>query len=90
MMQTEIRSGSFTYEEIKSFIFYTKKRWGVRLPKELRLILDKDADGTVHVTYDPPISRSVYRSTDYLVNNVEKLNAAKLSEHIEKQMHSVD
>lgn len=90
MMNTEIRSGSFTDEEIRDCIFYTKKRWGVRLPKDLKLILDRDTDGTAHITYDPPINRSVYRSTDYLVNNVEKLNAAKRSEHAEKQMHFVD
>ncbi len=90
MMNTKIRSGSFTDEEIVKFIFYTKKRWGVRLPKDLTLILDKDADGAVHITYDPPINRSVYRSTDYLVNNMEKLNTAKQSEQTEKQMHLVD
>lgn len=90
MMQTEIRSGSFTDEEIKECILYTKKRWGVRLPKNLKLILDKNADGIVEVIYDPPINRSVYRSTDYLVNNVDKLNAAKQAEHTDKQMHSID
>ena len=87
MMQTEIRSGSFTDEEIKSCILYTKKRWGVRLPKDLRLILERDPEGNIEVTYDPPIERCVYRSTDYLVNNMEKLNSAKQAEHEEKCFH---
>lgn len=89
MMKTEIRSGSFTEEEITSCILYTKKRWGVRLPKDLKLILDKNPDGSIEVTYDPPINRSVYRSTDYLVNSVDKLNAAKQAEYMEKQVHNV-
>ncbi len=87
MMQTEIRSGSFTEEEIKGCILYTKKRWGVRLPKNLRLILDRSNDGSIEVTYDPPIERCVYRSTDYLVNNMDKLNAAKQAEHENKCIH---
>lgn len=90
MMKTEVRSGSFTDDEIKSCILYTKKRWGVRLPKDLKLILDRNPDGSIEVTYEPPINRSVYRSTDYLVNNVEKLNAAKQAEYMEKQIHSVE
>ena len=87
MMQTEIRSGSFTDEEIKNCILYTKKRWGVRLPEHLRLILERDPEGNIEVTYDPPIERCVYRSTDYLVNNMEKLNSAKQAEQQEKCTH---
>lgn len=90
MMKTEIRSGSFTEEEITQCIMYTKKRWGVRLPAGLKLILDRTADGNIEVTYDPPINRSVYRSTDYLVNNTEKLNAAKNAEFFEKNINPVD
>lgn len=84
MMQTEIRSGSFTDEEIKNCILYTKKR---RLPKNLRLILERDPEGNIEVTYDPPIERGVYRSTDYLVNNMEKLNSAKQAEQNDKCVH---
>lgn len=87
MMHTEIRSGSFTEEEIKDCILYTKKRWGVRLPANLRLILDRSEDGSIQVTYEPPIERCVYRSTDYLVNNISKLNPAKQAEHESKKMH---
>ncbi len=88
MMQTEIRSGDFTEDEVRRCILYTKKRWGVRLPENLRLILDKDSSGQVQVTYDPPIDRSVFRCTDYLVNNLDKLNFAKQSEQSEKCSHS--
>ncbi|MBO5226538.1 MAG: hypothetical protein J6B17_00460 [Ruminococcus sp.] len=87
MMQTEIRRGSFTDEEIKGCILYTKKRWGVRLPQNLKLILSRSSEGNIEVTYDPPIERVVYRSTDYLVNSLEKLNSAKQAEQREKYMH---
>lgn len=90
MMQTEIKCGNFTDEEINRCIMYTKKRWGVRLPKNLKLILEKNSDGNIEVTYEPPVNRSVYRSTDYLVNDLEKLNAAKQSEYSEKQINSVE
>ncbi len=87
MMQTEIRSGSFSDEEIRSCILYTKKRWGVRLPKNLKLILKRSEDGSIEVTYDPPIDRRVFRSADYLVNNMDKLNIAKQSEQEDKCTH---
>ena len=87
MMETVIKSGSFTQQEITACIRYTKKRWGVRLPEGLKLILERNAQGQIEVTYDPPIARSVYRSTDYLVNDLGKLNSAKRAEHGDKCSH---
>ncbi len=87
MMQTVIQNGTFSEEEITRCILYTKKRWGVRLPKDLKLILAKDEAGNIAVSYEPPIERGVYRSTDYLVNDLEKLNAAKHAEQLDKHFH---
>jgi hypothetical protein len=87
MMQTKIKSGTFTPEEIEQCILYTKKRWGVRLPQNLTLVLERTDEGQISVSYDPPITRSVYRSTDYLVTDLEKLNAAKRAEQQDKQFH---
>ncbi len=87
MMKTVIQRGNFSQEEISSCILYTKKRWGVRLPEHLTLILEKTPEGQIQVSYDPPIERCVYRSTDYLVNNLSKLNTAKHSEQQDKQFH---
>ncbi|MBQ8687501.1 MAG: hypothetical protein IJ512_02980 [Ruminococcus sp.] len=88
MMKTVIKNGTFTQQEIQACILYTKKRWGVRLPQGLKLILERSGNGQIEVTYDPPIARSVYRSTDYLVNNLDKLNSAKRAEHGDKLLHA--
>lgn len=85
-MQVEVKSGVFTPEEIQQCIFLVKKRWGTRLHSGVRLTLER-TDDTVQVTFDPPINREVYRSTDYLVNDLGKLNRGKYAEHTEKQMH---
>ncbi|MBQ8513836.1 MAG: hypothetical protein IJ496_00375 [Ruminococcus sp.] len=90
MMQTVVRNGTFSQREIQDCILYTKKRWGVRLPKGLTLILERSENGDIQVTYDPPIERCVYRSTDYLVNDLGKLNSAKQAEHRDKQFHAAD
>lgn len=86
MMQVEVKSGTMTKDEIQYYILLVKKRWGTRLPADLRLILEK-TDTEVQITFDPPIDRQVYRSTDYLVNNVQKLNRGKFAEHADKVMH---
>ena len=86
MMQVEVKSGTMTKDEIQYYILLVKKRWGTRLPADLRLILEK-TDTEVKITFDPPIDRQVYRSTDYLVNDVQKLNRGKLAEQNDKVMH---
>ena len=82
MMQVEVKSGTMTKDEIQYYILLVKKRWGTRLPADLRLILEK-TDAEVQITFD----RQVYRSTDYLVNDVQKLNRGKFAEHADKVMH---
>lgn len=86
MMQVEVKSGTMTKDEIQYYILLVKKRWGTRLPADLRLILEK-TDTEVQITFDPPIDQQVYRSTDYLVNDVQKLNRGKLAEQNDKVMH---
>ena len=41
MMQVEVKSGTMTKDEIQYYILLVKKRWGTRLPADLRLILEK-------------------------------------------------
>ena len=86
MMQVEVKSGTMTKDEIQYYILLVKKRWCTRLPADLRLILEK-TDAEVQITFDPPIDRQVYRSTDYLVNDVQKLNRGKFAEYADKVMH---
>ena len=60
MMQVEVKSGTMTKDEIQYYILLVKKRWGTRLPADLRLILEK-TDAEVQITFDPPIDRPEYR-----------------------------
>ena len=89
MMQVEVKSGTMTKDEIQYYILLVKKRWGTRLPADLRLILEK-TDAEVQITFDPPIDRQVYRSTDYLVNDVQKLNRGKFAARIFHQITKRD
>lgn len=86
MMKVEVKSGTISPEELQHYILFVKKRWGTRLPADLKLIFEK-TESEVQITFDPPINREVYRSTDYLVNNIEKLNCGKYAEHTEKIPH---
>lgn len=86
MMQVEVKRGTMTETEIQHAILLVKKRWGTRLRADMRLILEK-TDTEILVTFDPPIDRQVFRSTDYLVNDISKLNSGKLAEHTDKVMH---
>ena len=86
MMQVEVKNGTITEAEIQQAILLVKKRGGTRLQSDMRLILEK-TDTELLVTFDPPIDRQVYRSTDYLVNDIHKLNSGKLAEHTDKVMH---
>ncbi len=88
MMQVEVRQGELTPDEIQQCILLVKKRWGTRIQSDQRLILEK-METEIHITFDPPIDRQVYRSTDYLVNDVQKLNKGKLAEQTEKVSHII-
>ena len=83
MFKVTVKGGELPQEEINQYIFYTKKRFGTILPDNLELILEVDGD-YVNLSYNPPFALRVYRGTDYLVNNAEKLNASKYAELCEK------
>ena len=82
-------STNMSQEEIDTYIYYTKKRFGTALPDELEIIIEIEGD-YVNLTYNPPFHFPVYRGTDYLVNNPEKLNDSKLAELRDKVTHSID
>ena len=52
MMQVEVKSGTMTKDEIQYYILLVKKRWGTRLPADLRLILEK-TDAEVQMLCGP-------------------------------------
>ena len=79
MFDVTVKGGTLSQEEINAYIFHTKKKYGTLLPEKLEIILEVDGD-YVNIYYNPPFYFRAYRSTDYLVNDAEKLNASKYAE----------
>ena len=88
MIKVNVTGGSLTQEEIDAYIFYTKKRFGTILPEDLEMTLEVDGE-FVNIRYNPPFQFHVYRGTDYLVNDAEKLNDSKYAELMEKVPNSI-
>ena len=88
MIKVSVTGGNLSQEEIDTYIFYTKKRFGTIMPDELEMTLEVDGD-YVNIRYNPPFEFHAYRGTDYLVNNAEKLNASKYAELMEKVPNSI-
>ncbi len=83
MFKVSVQGGTLSQEEINACIFYTKKKYGTVLPRELEIILHVDGD-FVDISYNPPFVFRAYRATDYLVNNADKLNDSKFAEQRDK------
>lgn len=88
MFKVTVKGGTLSREEINTYIFYTKKKYGIVLPDELEIILEVDGD-FVNISYDPPFVFRAYRATDYLVNDAAKLNDSKRSEMMDKLPNSL-
>ncbi len=89
MFDVIVKGGVLPQEEIDSYIFYTKKKYGTVLPDALEIILEVDGD-YVNIHYNPPFRFHAYRGTDYLVNDAEKLNASKYAELKDKVCNTVE
>ena len=89
MFDITVKGGTLPQEEIDAYVFYTKKKYGAILPEHLEMILEVDGD-YVNITYNPPFELRAYRSTDYLVNDVHKMNASKYAEFQDKVPNTVE
>ena len=89
MLKVTVNGGTLPQEEIDSYIFYTKKKYGTILPDDLEIILTVDGDH-VDIRYVPAFQYRVFRGTDYLVNDAEKLNDSKLAELRDKVPNSLE
>ncbi|MBE6825929.1 MAG: hypothetical protein E7511_03485 [Ruminococcus sp.] len=88
MFRVTVKGGTLPQSEIDAYVFYTKKKYGTVLPDDLEIILEVDGD-YVNISYNPPIRFHTYRATDYLVNDMTKLNDSKRAEHEAKVKHAV-
>ena len=89
MFHVTVKGGYLPQEEIDSYIFYTKKKYGTLLPEQLEIILEVDGE-YVNIYYNPPFRFEAYRSTDYLVNDAGKLNASKYAELQDRTVNAVE
>ncbi|MDE6730959.1 MAG: hypothetical protein K2J71_09330 [Oscillospiraceae bacterium] len=89
MFEVTVKGGTLPQEEIDAYIFYTKKKYGTILPEHLEMVLEVDGD-FVNISYKPPLSFHAYRSTDYLVNDIQKLNSSKYEEFLDKVVHTTE
>lgn len=87
-MKINIVGGEMSRNEIDEYIKYVNNKYSGRQIKQLDIIIDGEfVDLKCHFK-DTDFQRA-YRSADYLVNDMEKLNDAKQAEFSEKKRHNV-
>ncbi|MCR4862149.1 MAG: hypothetical protein K5884_05980 [Ruminococcus sp.] len=87
-MKINVIGGEMERAEIDEYIKYAANKYTGRQINEIDIIIDGEyIDLKCHFA-DMNFQRA-YRSADYLVNNMEKLNDAKQSEFSQKERHKV-
>ncbi len=87
-MKINITGGEMERREIDAYIEYAYSKHPGRQISGLDINIDGEyVDLKVH--FKDTDFQHAYRSADYLVNNMEKLNDAKQSEFREKEKHKV-
>ncbi len=88
-MKVNVFGGEMSPREIDDYIAYAGKKYAGRQIKQLDLTIDGEFVDMKVYFKDTDFQRA-YRSADYLVNNMDKLNDAKQSEFSDKQRHWVE
>ena len=87
-MKINVIGGEMERAEIDEYIKYAGEKYKGRQIKQIDIIIDGEfAELKVHFK-DTDFQRA-YRSADYLVNDINKMNDAKQSEFSEKQKNTV-
>ena len=87
-MKINVIGGEMDRHEIDEYIKYAAEKYTGRQIGQMDIIIDGEFVDLKVYFKDMDFQRA-YRSTDYLVNTMEKLNDAKRSEFSEKERHSV-
>ena len=87
-MKINVIGGEMERHEIDEYIKYAAEKYTGRQIGQMDIIIDGEFVDLKIYFKDMDFQRA-YRSTDYLVNTMEKLNDAKRSEFSEKERHSV-
>ena len=87
-MKINIMGGEMSSQEIDEYIKYVNCKYSGRQIKQLDIIIDGEFIDLKCYFKDTDFQHA-YRSADYLVNDMEKLNDAKQAEFSQKKRHKV-
>ncbi|MBR3283028.1 MAG: hypothetical protein IKI56_06985 [Ruminococcus sp.] len=88
-MKINVIGGQLERSEIDAYLKYVSEKYTGRQIRQLDIVIDGEfIDLKVHFS-DMDFQRA-FRSADYLVNSMEKLNDAKQSEFSQKQRHKTE
>lgn len=88
-MKINVIGGEMCKREIDEYIAYASQKYKGRQIRQLDLTIDGEFVDIKAYFKDTDFQHA-YRSTDYLVNDMNKLNDAKQTEFSEKQRHSAE
>ena len=87
-MKVNVIGGEMHPREIDEYIAYVGRKYPGRQLRQLDIIIDGEFVDIKTYFKDTDFQHA-YRSADYLVNTMDKLNDAKQKEFSEKQRHGV-
>ena len=87
-MKINVIGGEMDRREIDEYMKYAAQKYTGRQIGQMDIIIDGEFVDLKIYFKDMDFQRA-YRSADYLVNTMDKLNDAKRSEFSEKERHSV-
>ncbi|MBP5378207.1 MAG: hypothetical protein J6Y64_01540 [Ruminococcus sp.] len=87
-MKINVIGGEMDKREIDEYIKYAGQKYTGRQISEMDIIIDGEFVD-LKVRFKDTDFQRAYRSADYLVNTMDKLNDAKQKEFSEKERHKV-
>lgn len=85
-MKINVINGEMDVHEIDKYVKYVSEKYTGRQVNGLDIIIDEEFVN-LKVYFKDTDFQHAYRSADYLVNNMDKLNDAKQQEFRDKQRH---
>lgn len=87
-MKINVINGEMDVHEIDNYIKYANRKYDGRQISGIDIIVDGEFVD-LKVYFKDTDFQHAYRSADYLVNSMDKLNDAKQTEFKEKQNHKI-
>lgn len=88
-MKINVIGGEMSKREIDEYIAHAGKKYPGRQIRQLDLVIDGEFVDIKAYFKDTDFQHA-YRSADYLVNDMDKLNDAKQREFSDKERHSAE